>query len=63
MAAFSQNFLAQVKEVNSGGAEQEIWKEKVIVVSIAICKFGRPAEKPFCKKRPEGRQCVCFVEG
>lgn len=62
MAFSPQNFLVQVIEVSSGGAEQEIRKEKVIMVSIVICQFGGLAEKAFCKKRSEGGQCVCFVE-
>ena len=62
MAFSPQNFLVQAKEVNSGGVEQEIWKEKMITVSIVICKFGDPAEKAFCKKGSEGGQCVCLGE-
>lgn len=58
MAFIPQNILVPVKEVNSGGTEQEI-RKKVTMVSIAICKFGGPAERALCKKGSEGRQHVC----
>ena len=49
MAFTPKNFLVQVKELDAGGAEQEIQKE-VKIGNMAICKFGCPAEKAFCKK-------------
>jgi len=61
-ALIPQKLLVQVKEMNLGVIEQEIWKQKVVMVSIGICNFGSLAEKAFCKKGSEGTKCGGFVE-